>query len=398
VDSRLPPMLPIAKPSFGREEEEAVVAVLRSGWVTQGEEVAAFEREFADYCGVGHAVAVANCTVAMHLAMHAYGIGPGDEVITVSHSFIATANAVRHTGATPVFVDISLDDFNIDPGCIEAAITGRTRAIMVVHQLGMPCRLTEAAEVAAKHKLILIEDAACAIGSELRLNGTWRRIGAAVGGVACFSFHPRKLLTTGDGGMLTTDDGELAARLRRLRQHAMSVNDRDRHLSGQVAIESYLEPGFNYRMTDIQAAVGRCQLARIPDFVAKRRLLAGFYGKHLSGIDGLVLPQDRDDTKTNFQSYCVLLPTTADQRQVMQAMLDRGISTRRGVMCAHREPAYAGAPGIRFPLPASEAAQDRGLILPLYDSLTEDDVIRVARGLAEALAAPQVEGRSVGSC
>lgn len=387
MHSQVLPKLPISKPAFGAEEEEAVVAVLRSGWVTQGEQVAAFEREFAEYCGVGHAVAVSNCTVAMHLALHAYGVGPGDEVITVSHSFIATANAVRHAGATPVFVDIALDDFNIDPALIEAAITPRTKAILVVHQLGMPCRLAEAAEIAAKHKLTLIEDAACAVGSELRLNGTWRRIGATVGAVACFSFHPRKLLTTGDGGMLTTDDGDLAARLRRLRQHGMSVNDRERHLSGQVAIESYLEPGFNYRMTDIQAAVGRCQLARIPDFVARRRKLAGLYAKHLSGVAGLVLPRDRDDTRTNFQSYCVLLPDTADQRAVMQAMLDRGISTRRGVMCAHREPAYAGAPGLRGPLPASEAAQDRGLILPLYDGLTEEDVIRVARDLAEVLAA-----------
>ena len=190
---------------------------------------------------------------------------------------------MRHAGATPVFVDIALDDFNIDPALIEAAITPH-KAILVVHQLGMPCRSAEAAEIAAKHKLTLIEDAACAVGSELRLNGTWRRIGATVGAVACFSFHPRKPLTTGDGGMLTTDDGDLAARLRRLRQHGMSVNDRAASLR-QVAIESYLSPGFNYRMTDIQAAVGR-QLARIPDFVARRRKLAGLYAKHLSGVAG----------------------------------------------------------------------------------------------------------------
>jgi dTDP-4-amino-4,6-dideoxygalactose transaminase len=389
--------LPVAKPFYGPEEEQAVVRVLRSGWVTQGPEVAALEREFADYCGARHAVAVANCTVALHLSMTAAGIGAGDEVVTVSHSFIAGANAIRTAGALPVFVDVTLHDFNIDPAKIEAAITPKTKAIMPVHQLGMPAQMEKIRAIAEKHKLILIEDAACGIGSELKTAEGWIKIGKPFGLAACFSFHPRKLLATGDGGMITTDDEDFAARLRRLRQHAMSVNDRQRHQSNQVLFESYEEVGFNYRMTDIQAAIGRCQLTRLPEMVAERRVLAGAYSQALSRIPGLTAPQDRADTRTNWQSYCILLPEGADQRAVMQHLLDSGISTRRGVMCIHREPAYANPPesdGARVPLPVSEAAQDRGLILPMFAGMTADQARWVAAQIDEALTGETAKARA----
>ena len=238
--------IPITAPLIGDQEIAAVAAPLRSGWLTQGPEVAAFEREFAEYVGAPHACAVSNCTTALHLALLALGVGPGDEVITVSHSFIATANAVRYCGATPVFVDIDPTTFNIAVAAIEPAITTRTRAILCVHQLGMPCDITAIVAIARRYGLWVVEDAACAIGSELLVDGAWERVGRPHGDIACFSFHPRKLLTTGDGGMLTTASAELDSRFRLWRQHSMDVSDTVRHASGRVIFEEYPELGYSF--------------------------------------------------------------------------------------------------------------------------------------------------------
>src|SRR5438093_6462456 len=259
--------IPIAAPCVGEEEVEAAARPLRSGWLTQGPEVAAFEREFAEYVGAPHACAVSNCTTALHLALLALDIGPGDEVITVSHSFIATANAVRYCGATPVFVDIDPATLNMNPAAIESAITPRTRAVLCVHQLGMPCDMHAIVGVARRHGLRVIEDAACAIGSAIRVNDRWERIGKPHGDIACFSFHPRKVITTGDGGMITTSRPEWDARFRLWRQHGMSVPDTVRHGASSVVFESYEMVGFNYRLTDLQAAVGRSQLRRLPEIL-----------------------------------------------------------------------------------------------------------------------------------
>ena len=265
--------IPIARPSFGPAEEKAVLEVLRSGWVSQGPRVAEFERKFAEYVGAAHAVAVSSCTTALHLAFLAAGIKPGDEVLCPSLSFIATANAIVHAGAAPIFVDIDRSTYNMDPSCIERSITPRTRAILVVHQIGLPSPLSEICNIAASHGLMVIEDAACAIGSAYK----GRSIGSPHGSMACFSFHPRKILTTGEGGMITTADEKIAARLRKLRQHAMNVSDLTRHSSSQVVTESYDEVGYNYRMTDIQAAIGLVQLERLDDMLARRRQLASRY-------------------------------------------------------------------------------------------------------------------------
>src|SRR5678815_5239703 len=280
-------LIPVARPWMDEQEAAAARRVILSGWITQGPEVAAFEREFGDAIGAPHACAVSSCTTALHVALVALGVGTGDEVITVSHSFIATANAIRYCGAIPVFVDVDLATLNIDPGLVEAAIGPRTKAILAVHQIGMPCDLRSLTAIAARHRLPLIEDAACAIGSEVEWEGGWERIGRPHADIACFSFHPRKLLSTGDGGMLTTSSVELDASFRLLRQHGMSVSDTVRHASTDVVFEEYPVTGFNYRMTDIQAAIGREQLSRLPEIVSRRRALASRYGERLRGIPGI---------------------------------------------------------------------------------------------------------------
>jgi perosamine synthetase len=384
----MPDMIPITKPMLDEREADAARRAILSGWVTQGPEVAAFEREFAEYVGTSHACAVSSCTTALHLALLAVGVGDGDEVITVSHSFIATANSVRYCGAIPVFVDIDPRTFNLDPARVEDAISPRTRAILCVDQIGMPCDLAKITEIARKHHLPVIEDAACAIGSEILWNGKWEKLGKPHADIACFSFHPRKLLTTGDGGMLTTANAEWDAGFRMRRQHAMSVPDTVRHASAQVVFESYEEVGFNYRMTDIQAAIGREQLKRVPEIVERRRDLARRYHDLLADC-GLTPPHQPDRARSNWQSYCVRLPDELDQQSVMQHMLEAGVSTRRGVMCAHREPPYRDGSQSRVPgsLRNSEEAQDHCILLPLFHQLTEEQQDKVVASLKSAMAA-----------
>jgi nucleotide sugar dehydrogenase len=376
--------LPIARPLLGAEEANAAAQVVRSGWVLQGPQVESFEREFAAYVGAAHACAVSSGTTALHLALLGVGVRPGDEVITVSHSFIATANAIRYCGATPVFVDIEPGTYNLDPAKLAPAISPRTRAILCVHQSGMPCNLAEIVAFARRHNLAVVEDAANAIGSEIRWQGQWQLVGKPHAQVACFSFHPRKVITTGEGGMLTTADAELDRRFRLWRNHGMSVSAAARHGAREVIFESYPVLGYNYRLTDIQAAVGREQLLRLPQLLEERRRLAGRYREMLSDITGLGLPLEPSWARSNWQSFCVRLPQGASQRQVMQYLLDRGVATRRGVMCAHREASFQEISGA-ISLPESERAQDGCLLLPLFPGMTDQDLTLVVAELAQAL-------------
>jgi dTDP-4-amino-4,6-dideoxygalactose transaminase len=377
--------IPVARPFLDEREVEAVRRVILSGWVSQGPEVAAFEKEFADLVGAPYACAVSNCTTALHLALLAAGVGSGDEVVTVSHSFIATANAVRYCGATPVFVDIEARGYNIDPALIEPAITDRTKAILCVHQLGMPCDLARIVEIGRRRGIPVIEDAACASGSEILWKGRWEKIGKPHGDIACFSFHPRKVITTGEGGMITTANPDFDRKFRLSRQHSMSVPDTVRHGSREVIFESYREVGFNFRMTDMQAAVGRVQLTRLSSIVAERRRIAQGYVARLSRISGVVAPIEPSWARTNWQSFCVELTGSADQRHVMQRMLDEGVSTRRAVMNSHLERPYLSGTNptaLRF----SERAQQRGIILPLVPTMTEAQIQDVCDVLATAVA------------
>ena len=378
-------MIPIALPFLGTEEADAAREAVLSGWVSQGPQVAAFEREFAALVNAPFATAVSNCTTALHLALVAANVRPGDEVITASHSFIATANCIRYCGATPIFVDIDPETYNVDPDRVAEAITPRTRAILAVHQMGMPADLKALTSIVRQRQdIVLIEDAACAVGSEIRIEGQWDRIGKSHGEITCFSFHPRKVITTGEGGMLTSSNAAFDRKFKLLRQHGMSVPDTVRHGSAQIIFEDYLEVGFNYRMTDMQAAIGRKQLVKLADIIARRRALAAAYTEMLGNIEGLQLPAEPDWARSNWQSYCVRLPQWVDQKTIMQRLLDRGVATRRGIMCSHRELPYADEKP-RHSLRQSELAQDHAILLPLYAQMTENDQVRVADILTGAV-------------
>lgn len=377
------PSIPIAKPWYEDEEIDAITRVIRSGWVSQGPEVAEFERDFCKHLGARHACAVSSCTTALHLALLVNGVTTGDEVITVSHSFIATANAVRHCGAIPVFVDIEPNTFNIDPARVEEAFSARTKAILCVHQMGMPCDLAKLSLIAQAHGVVLIEDAACALGSEINLDGVWRKVGASGGAAACFSFHPRKVISCGDGGMITFEESSNERIYKMLRQHGMNISDHVRHNAKDVLVEAYDSVGYNYRLTDIQAALGRVQLSRLDQIVSRRRELAHRYASLLNVIPNIGVPSEPFWARSNWQSYCVRLPEGISQRNVMKLMLDQGISTRRGVMCSHREPAYRDFPKI-VPLTNSERAQDECILLPLFPQLSSDEQERIVESLSRA--------------
>ncbi|MGO4689572.1 DegT/DnrJ/EryC1/StrS family aminotransferase [Glaciibacter sp. 2TAF33] len=364
----------VMKPWMGADEILAVSDVIASGWVAQGPKVAQFEREFAVAMHAQHAIATSNCTTALHLALIVAGVGAGDEVIVPSFSFIATANAPIYVGARPIFIDVDSSTGDVTAEGVAAAITERTRAVIVVDQGGVPVDLDSIQEVCDPLGIVVIEDAACGAGSTYR----GRPVGAGAV-LAAWSFHPRKLLTTGEGGMLTTSNAQWAERARQLREHAMSMSAADRQASVLAPAEEYLETGFNYRMTDMQAAVGIVQLGRLSEMVRRRREIAARYATAIAGIDGLRPVGDPEWGTSNFQSYWVEVepgfPT--DRDGLLKALAEGDISARRGIMASHRQPAFWAAAADHALLGVTERLTDNTLILPLFHQMTDEEQARV---------------------
>ena len=364
-----------SRPCFGEAEAEAAAAVVRGGWVVGGPRLAEFERRFAGLCGAEHAVGVSSWTTGAFLVLHAWGIGPGDEVIVPSLTFIASVNVIRHVGATPVFAEIDPATYNIDPADVARRITSRTRVIMSVDQLGLPCDIDAIGSLARRHGLRVLDDAACAFGS--RSHG--RPVGA-LADVSVFSLHARKVITTAEGGMITTDDASLAEQLRRLRQQGMSLSDYARHGRPPTQFESYPEIGYNHRITDIQAAIGLAQLDRLDDLLERRRAVAARYGAYLFGHPVLTAPHVPAELLPNWQSYQVRLRGDSgwSRNEVMDRLFKLGIPTRRGVMASHLEPPYRPAAD---PLPQTESTAASTFQLPMHPELTPEQQDRVFTAL-----------------
>ena len=363
-------MIPLAKPYLTKDEAEAAHDVILTNWVTQGPKVAEFEEKFATYVGSKYAVALSNCTTALHLSMIVAGVGVGDEVICPSMSYIATANSILYVGAKPVFAEVNPRTYNIDVEHAETLITNKTKAILIVHQIGMPADIDAFKGLCKKYNLKLIEDAACAAGSVYK--------GSKIGShsdLVCFSFHPRKIITTGDGGMIATSNEEYYTKLKLLRQHGMSINDRVRHDSTKIMFEEHVVMGYNYRMTDIQAAVGVKQLEKLDWIVSERRKIAVQYLEAFKNIESIILPTEEEGYFSNYQSFSIYLKPSCkiNRNDLMQVLLDNGISTRRGIMTSHREPAYLDL-GFKVDLPISEDAADRSIVIPLYVPMEQYDI------------------------
>lgn len=377
-------MIPIAKPYLTADEAQAAYDTILTGWITQGPRVAEFEEKFAAYTGAKYAVAVSNCTTALHLAMIVGGVGAGDEVICPSMSYVATANCIKYVGAKPVFAEVIPSTYNLDPVDTEKKITSKTKAILVVHQIGMPADIDAFRKLAEKHNLKLIEDAACAAGSAYK--------GGKIGShseLVCFSFHPRKVISTGDGGMITTNNEAYYNRMKLLRQHGMSINDRVRHESSRLIFEDHIEVGYNYRMTDIQAAVGIKQLEKLDWIVAERRKIAMQYNEAFKDIDCIRLPIEQEGYFSNYQSYSIYLKENCPltRNEVMQKLLDAGVSSRRGIVNTHRETAYS-TEYAGLSLPVSENAADKSIILPLYIPMKQADIDKVIENFKMLVSVP----------
>jgi len=357
-----------------------VAAVLRSGWIVGGSRLAMFERRFADLCGAAEAVGVSSWTTGGFLVLHSLGIGQGDEVIVPSLTFIASVNVIRHVGATPVFADVDPATYNIDPVDVTRKITDRTRAIMPVDQIGLPCDIDAINKIAARHGITVIDDAACAFGSRNR-----NRPVGSVAEVTIFSLHARKVVTTGEGGMIVTNHSALAKRLRRLRHQGMSLSDFARHGAAPTLFESYPEIGYNFRITDIQAAIGLAQLDRLDGILERRRAVAERYQRALSGHPVFIPPHIPAQFVPNWQSYQIALRPDAPltRNAVMERLYAMDIPTRRGVMASHLEPPYRDMDAV---LPNTETVAATTLQLPMHPALSPVQQDRVLTALDAAVA------------
>jgi len=373
--------IPLSDIDFDENEADAVQKVIKSRWLTMGNVTQEFETAFASYIQVKHAIAVTNATAALHLACLVLGIGPGDEVIVPSLTFVATANAVRYVGATPVFADIVGDDnLNISPAAIKAQITSRTRAIIVVHYAGYPCDMPAILDIAREHKLFVIEDAAHAVGSELdgRMLGAW-------GDIGCFSFFSNKNMTTGEGGMMTTNNDELAQKLGRLRSHGMTSLTWDRH-KGHAWSYDVVDLGYNYRIDEIRAAIGLAQLGKVERNNERRRQLCKLYRDALQELAPQVsVPFQKYAGKTAAHLMLILLPEGKDREEFMGRMKEQGVQTSIHYPPIHTFTAYRDDNRIQA-LPITDNVASREVTLPLYATLTNDDVLTVVKAIHNALS------------
>jgi dTDP-4-amino-4,6-dideoxygalactose transaminase len=359
-------VIPIARPQIGPEEEAAVLAVMRSGMLAQGEQVVALEKGFAAVCQVREAIAVSSGTAALHLALLAHGIGPGDEVITSPFSFAATGNTILLVGATPVFVDVDADSYNLDPELVERAITPRTKAIMPVHLYGNPADMDRLVPLAQAHGLAIIEDACQAHAAAIR--------GKAVGsfGTGAFSFYPTKNMTTGEGGAITTNDPIIAEKIRLLRSH------------GQKERYHHVALGYNLRMTDLQAAIGVVQLGKLAGFTEKRIANAAFLNDRLAGI--VKTPTILSGHRHVYHQYTIQVP--GDRDGFARALNERGVGT--GVhypRAIHQQPIYQEM-GFNLSLPVAEQAAREVLCLPIHPALTDDELTTIAREVTALAGQP----------
>ena len=387
MPTRLEP-LPITRPVFGARERELILKPLETGWVVQGPYVARFERMFAAFTGAAHALAVSSCTTGLHLVLHALGVGPGDEVILPSFTYVATANAVEYCGARPVFGDIDLATFNLDPAAVEALITPRTRGILAVSLFGLAADLPALADIASRHGLFLVEDAACALGATLDGRHTGQGCVASV-----YSLHPRKAITTGEGGMITTDDAALAELMARLRNHGAEATDLERHQSqGGSLLPAFNLLGFNYRLTDLQGALGVAQMERLDEILAGRRAGAAAYDRLLAEVPAVAPPLAPPGYGHAYQSYVTLFRGPRGQKpglgdleelnrqrnRLMTAMEKDGISVRQGTHAVHTLGYYAGKYGLEpADFPQSLLADRLSIALPLYAGIDPQDQARV---------------------
>lgn len=371
-------MIPITRLSVGEAEAGAAAEAVRSGWLSSGKRVQEFESMVARYVGSKHAIATSSCTTALHLSLIAAGVKPGDEVICPSFSFIATANAILYAGATPVFVDIDPITFNISPPLVEAAITSKTSAILPVSQIGLAADIPAISSIAGKYGLKVVEDAAPSLGAKIGENFL-----GSLSDFTCFSFDPRKILTTGEGGMITTDDDSAAERLRSMRAHSASVSAFARHSAANVILESYPEIGYNYKMTDIQGAIGVVQMGRVDELVEERRRLADRYASMLKDEERIQLPCEPPGYRHVYQSYCIRLLTKKPQVAVMEDMARQNIATRR-IIAIHGEPLYK-LDCADCDLPETDRASKETFLLPMFVGLTEAEQDQVVKALKNAL-------------
>jgi perosamine synthetase len=374
--------IPLARPYTDEAEVTAAAAVIRSGWVSQGGRAAEFEGLIAGYVGARFAIATNSCTSALHLSLYLQGVGPDDEVVCPSFTCFATANAIRHVGALPIFVEIDPKTFNLDPAAVAQAVTPKTRAIMAVHQIGLAADMDPIREIARRNGLVMVEDGATALGGEYR----GRKIGS-LGSPTAFSFHPRKIITTGEGGMLTTDDEALAERARIVRSHGASVSDLERHKARGTIYAAYPEVGYNYRLTDIQAAVGVEQMKKLPWILARKQEIGHWYDEHLAAVEEVEAPFVPDYAVHSYQSYLITLKAqyNTDRDALLRQMAVRGISCRHGIAPMHWEPYYRQLYP-RLSLPITEEVSRTTMFLPIFPSMTETELQYIVENLKELLA------------